>query len=225
MLKKEYNLTEEEHFSENIGDIWTFTAIMPENKLIFAHISGKRTYNNARKLVSLIRRRSDGTIPYFTSDGYEGYERAIQSVYSEISSGEESLPEKLSYAQVIKKIMKNRCVQVERKLIFGNEDQLKKSLSNSSVSNKVNTSFIERSNLTMRQHNKRVERKSQGFSKMKYYLEKQMSLSIAYYNFCLPHRSLKYFVEDKTVINTPAKEAGVTDHVWTMEELLAYPIN
>ena len=121
--------------------------------------------------------------------------------------------------------MKNRCVQVERKLIFGNEDQLKKSLSNSSVSNKVNTSFIERSNLTMRQHNKRVERKSQGFSKMKYYLEKQMSLSIAYYNFCLPHRSLKYFVEDKTVINTPAKEAGVTDHVWTMEELLAYPIN
>jgi hypothetical protein len=89
----------------------------------------------------------------------------------------------------------------------------------------VITAFIERSNLTMRQHNKRVERKSQGFSKEKCFLEKQMSLSIAYYNFCLPHGGLKYYLGDKIIYNTPTMEAGLTDHVWKMEELLAYPIN
>ena len=60
---------------------------------------------------------------------------------------------------------------------------------------------------------------------MKYFFEKQMSLSIAYYNFCLPNRGLKYYLKDKTIVNTPAMEAGLTDHVWSMEELLAYPIN
>ena len=176
-------------------------------------------------LISLIRKRSDGTIPYITSDGYEGYETAIRSIYCDINNGDVFFPEELCYAQVIKKIEKNRCVEVEIKQILGNEKRLISTLNNSSVSIKVNTAFIERSNLTMRQHNKRVERKSQGFSKMQYFFEKQMSLSIAYYNFCLPHSSLKYYLNDKTILNTPAMEANLTDHVWSMEELLAYPIN
>jgi len=225
VFKKEYNLTEEERLLEDIGDMWTFTAIMPETKLLFSHITGKRTYDNARKLIAQIRKRSDGTIPYITSDGYEGYKEAIESIYSEIHDNEISIPSQLCYAQVNKTIEKNRCINVERKLIFGAVSKLEEVLNNSPVSFKVNTAFIERSNLTIRQHNKRVERKSQGFSKIKNFFEKQLSLSIAYYNFCLQHMSLKYLIEDKTVINTPVMEAGLTDHVWTMKELLAYPIN
>lgn len=225
VYKKEYNLTEEEKLSELSGDMWTYTAIMPENKLIFAHFSGKRTYDNTRKFISLIRKRSDGTIPYFSSDGYEGYKEAILSIYGEISEDETVAPSDLSYAQVNKKIEKNRCVSVDTKIIFGDEEILNECIDNSLVSCKINTAFIERSNLTIRQHNKRVERKSQGFSKIKYFFEKQMSLSIAYYNFCLKNKGLKYYLGDRTVFNTPAMEAGLTDHVWSMEELLAHPIN
>ena len=225
VFKKEYNLTDEEKLFEESGDMWTYTAIMPENKLIFAHFSGKRTYENTRKFISMIRKRSDGTIPFFTSDGYEGYSEAILSVYGEIQNDETVPPDNLCYAQVNKKIEKNRCVNVEKKIIYGDEKLLEECINNSPTSSKINTSFIERSNLAMRQHNKRIERKSQGFSKLKYFFEKQLSLSIAYYNFCLPNSGLKYYMKDKTIINTPAMEAGLTDHVWKMEELLAYPIN
>ena len=225
VCKKEYNLSDEEKTFEEYGDMWTFTAIMPGNKLIFAHFSGKRTYNNTRKFIAMIRKRSDGSIPYFSSDGYEGYKEAILSVYGKIEDDMTIPPEDLCYAQVNKKIERSRCVRVDKKIIFGDEEFLNKCINNSFVSNKINTSFIERSNLTMRQLNKRVERKSQGFSKLKYFFEKQMSLSIAYYNFCLPNSGLKYHLEDKTIINTPAMEGGLTDHVWKMEELLAYPIN
>jgi IS1 family transposase len=148
VYKKEYNLTDEEKLLEESGDMWTFTAIMPENKLIFAHLSGKRTYTNTRKFISMIRKRSDGTIPYFSSDGYEGYKEAILSVYGDIQNDKTVPPEDLCYAQVNKKIERNRCI-----------------------------------------------------------------------------RGLKYYLQDKTIVNTPAMEAGLTDHVWSMEELLAYPIN
>lgn len=223
--KKEYNLADEEKLLEESGDTWTYTAIMPENKLIFAHLSGKRTYSNTRKFISMVRKRSDGTIPYFSSDGYEGYKESILSVYGEIQNNKTVPPEDLCYAQVNKKIERNRCISVDKKLIFGDQNLLNKCINKSWVSNKINTSFIERSNLAVRQHNKRVERKSQGFSKLKYYFEKQMSLSIAYYNFCLPNSSLKYYLKDKIIYNTPAMEAGLTDHIWRMEELLTYPIN
>ena len=224
--KKEKNLTAEEKILEEFGDMWTFTAIIPGTKLIFAHLSGKRTKNNARKAIEMIKKRSDGTIPYLSTDGNEDYIDSILSVYGELNpENGMSPPEDLCYTQVIKKIEGSRCTEVKRKIIFGNKDSVNNCLSQSPVSTAINTAFIERSNLTVRQHNKRVERKTQGFSKLKYFFKKQMSLSIAYYNFCLPHGSLKYFIEDKTVINTPVMETGLTDHVWSMEELLSFPIN
>ena len=106
VCKKEYNLTDEEKLSEEFGDIWTYTAIIPDNKLIFAHLSGKRTYDNTRKFISLIRKRSVGTVPYFTSDEYEGYSEAILSVYGKIQNDKTGLPINLCYAQVHKKIKK-----------------------------------------------------------------------------------------------------------------------
>lgn len=192
---------------------------MPETKLIFAHVSGKRTYDNARKLLSMVRKRSDKSIPYFSTDGYDGYEEAILSVYRDC---EGNIPDNLCYAQVQKKIEKNRCVDVSKEIIIGNNNLLSECIEKSEVSFTVNTSFIERSNLSMRQHNKRIERKSQGFSKRKYYFEMQRYLTIAYYNFCLPNRNLNYYKGDKMICNTPAMETGLTDHVWSMEELLSF---
>jgi IS1 family transposase len=223
VFKKEKNLSPEDRLSEDIGDIWTFTGIMPETKLIFAHISGKRTKDNARKLIEMIRKRSDGAIPYFTSDGNSDYIDSILSVYGEINRDKGLVPpEILSYAQVVKTIEKGRCVDIDKKIIFGTRDLLEQKIAESVVSTSINTSFIERSNLTMRQQNKRIERKTQGFSKEKSYFDYQLSLSITYYNFCSPHSSLKYYIKDKTIFNTPAMESGLTDHVWSMKELLSF---
>ena len=64
------------------------------------------------------------------------------------------------------------------------------------------------------------ERKSQGFPKMIDFHKAQMQISIAYYNFCLPHSSLKKYQSSKPIHFTPAMEARLTDHPWTMLELL-----
>lgn len=226
VFKKEKNLTEEEKLLEVIGNIWTFTAIMPDSKLIFAHIEGKRTKNNARKLISTIRKRLNATDLYITSDGNEDYVDSISSIYGRLNDYKDEmiLPEKFCYGQVIKDVEKGRCIKVTRRVIFGSYELLEEKLTNSKVSFTMNTSYIERSNLTMRQHNHRVERKTQGFSKLLEYHKYQTSLTIAYYNFCLPHRSLEYLCRDKKIRNTPVMKAGLTDHVWTMRELLAYPL-
>lgn len=224
IFKKEYNLTELEKIQENIGDCWTFTAINPETKLIFAHISGKRILENAIKLFHLIKKRVSSIISYITTDGNDMYTNAILSVlgHFDIEKDKTVAPDSLCYAQIIKKIEKGKCVKVEKRIIFGNEQMLESCLSKSIVSYTINTAFIERSNLTLRQHNHRVERKSQGFSKMREYFNYQTSLTISYYNFCLHHSSLLYYEGDKTIKNTPAMASGLTDHIWSMRELLSF---
>jgi IS1 family transposase len=207
--------------------MWTFTAICPENKLIFAHLAGKRTKENAQRLVAMVRNRTRSRIKYITTDGSEIYPEVIRHIFGKfiLGSSRRKLPRGFCYAQVIKHIEKGRCVEVKRKIVFGNKQTLDRKLERSRISTTINTSFIERSNLTMRQHNKRVERRSQGYSKMKEFLVRQNSLSIAYYNFCLPHFSLYYLKEDRKMYNTPAMEAGLTDHAWSMMELISYTIN
>ena len=220
-------MTQAEKYLENIGDAWTFTAIMPDTKLIFAHLTGKRTKINTLKLLAIIKQRTKtGETLHFSSDGNDDYKDAISSLYGELDSisGEIRIPENLCYTQVIKHIEKGKCTKVDKRIVFGTEELLQKCLDKSLVSHKINTSYIERSNLTMRQHNHRVERKSQGFSKEYDYFEYQLSLSIAYYNFCLPHRGLTYYEDDNTFLNTPAMESEITDHIWSMRELLNYPI-
>jgi len=227
VCKKEKNLTEEEKNIEEWGDMWTFTAICPENKLIFAHLVGKRTKENAQRLVATVRNRTHGRIKYITTDGSEIYPKVIRHIFGTFIPGksQRKLPPGFCYAQVIKRMEKGRCVEVIRKIIFGTKRTLERILERSRISTTINTSFIERSNLTMRQHNKRVERRSQGYSKEKEFLKRQNSLSIAYYNFCLLHHSLFYLKEDRKVYNTPCMEAGLTDHPWSMMELLAFTIN
>ena len=146
------------------------------------------------------------------------------------------LPQELCYAQVIKEKKNGKLHNLDTKVVFGDQELLEDCLSKSFCSNTINTSYVERCNLTMRQRNRRVERKSQGFSKMIAFHKAQMTISIAYYNFCLHHSSLKRYEGTKPLHFTPAmaeppiasalhrlksaQEAGITDHPWTMLELL-----
>lgn len=225
VFKKQYNLSEIESLNEEIGDIWTYTAILSKEKLIIGHLIGKRTKINARKIVTLVKERSKSPDKNFliTSDGHNDYIDAISATYGKYNSVSKEIiiPNNLCYGQVIKTIEKGKCVDVEKKIIFGDEQLLESCLNNSHVSYTINTSFIERSNLTVRQHNHRNERKTQGFSKDYDFHDGHTSLTISYYNFCLPHSSLKKYNGTKPIYVTPAMEAKVTDKIWSMEELLS----
>ena len=126
-------------------------------------------------------------------------------------------------------------VEVTTRIIFGSEAAVQTRLAASVVRQTINTSFVERNNLTCRQCNGRLSRKVLSFSKGLTWLEKHLWLSLAYYHFVLPHDSLRQRLSapqptrgsgspKKWQLVTPAMAAGLTDHVWTMEELLSYRV-
>jgi hypothetical protein len=103
------------------------------------------------------------------------------------------------------------------------------------TSTTINTSFVERDNLTLRQHNRRLTRKTNAFSKELPWFEKQLWLALAYYHLVLPHASLRrpLVVLEPTRgsgsvrrwhASTPAMAAGLTDHIWSTTELLSYRV-
>jgi hypothetical protein len=166
------------------------------------------------------------SIPLFVTDGLKFYKKALLNQYFEITkyppTGKRGRPRSprlisnalLKYAQIIKERSGSRLKKIVKKIVFGNDIDPKS----------ISTSYIERQNLTLRQDNNRISRKTIGFSKKTEELDNQMTLYIAYYNFCRTHRSLKNKTETgKTSYNCPAKHAGLIDRVWSIEQLLTFP--
>ena len=131
----------------------------------------------------------------FTTDGFEMYEwaakRLLKGVYV--------------YGQVIKKRRENRVVQVDRRLLLGTQAELEEALFHSEDSSTLNASFIERHNLTIRQGCSYLGRRTPCHAQSTEFLEGQVALLMAYYNFLRPHGALKF---GKT-IRTPAMQAGL----------------
>ena len=141
----------------------------------------------------------------------------------------------LLYAQVVKRRARGRVVEVTHKVVFGEVQQVEALLATSATSMTINTSFVERDNRSLREHNRRLTRKTIAFSKELPWLEKQLWLALAYYHFCLPHHSLRQRLPAPEPTRgsgsprqwrsvTPAMAAGMTDRVWTTAELLGYRI-
>lgn len=205
-----------------------------------AFVVGKRTKANAYKLVEKIYRVTDGVIPFFTSDELIHYKDALLRVYGipeAVPRGPRKRgrpkkpklkpPPELRYAQVVKHRRKGRVVSISTKVIFGKEAEIKRLLEASPVSKSVNISFIERNNLTLRQHSRRLGRKTNGFSKDISKLEAQLYLALGYYHFVKEHFGLRQESKDnikKWVQRTPAMAAGITDHIWSTRELLIYRV-
>ncbi|MBK8754265.1 MAG: hypothetical protein IPL99_22675 [Candidatus Competibacteraceae bacterium] len=140
------------------------------------------------------------------------------------------------YAQVIKQRTGGRITAISTHVVFGDPAVVAARLAQSPVSQTINTSFVERDNLTQRQQNRRLTRRTNGFSKALSGFEKQLWLSLAYYPFVLPHDSLRHPrpITEPTrgsgsprrwCPSTPAMAAGVTDPVWTTQELLSYRVS
>ena len=239
LLKKQKNLTELEFLEGQLGDAWIWIAFDPVNKVIVAFTIGKRTLQKARELLHTLRGRVSETIPYFTSDELDHYTSAILEEYgiekTFPKTGKRGRPKKpikdippaLVYAQIHKHREWGRVKKIDTHIIFGTATQVKGILLDSPVSNSVNTSFVERNNLTFRQQNGRFQRKTLQFSKEKELLFSQLHLFLGYYHFIRPHQSLRIRNTMKTKKwskQTPFMSAGITNHIWTFRELFFYKI-
>ncbi len=228
IYKKEKNLTEFEKLQSEYGDTWIWIAFDPVNKILIADEMGSRTQLKAYELLKNVKTRiKQGMIPFFTSDNLNYYENAILYFYGEsLKSGKNIIikpkPE-LDYAKVCKKYENSRVVEIEISVCFGDQKRILKRLENSPVSKHVNVAFVERQNLTRRLNNRRLTRKTLGFSKTFKQHKNAFEIEKALYHFCKPHKSLTIKSKYGGIIKqTPFMAAGITDHIWSVDELLHF---
>jgi hypothetical protein len=176
--------------------------------------------------------RTDGRfLNLISSDEYPAYATAIAQVYAapELTPtgkpAAERLPEELVYATVHKTREKNRVVKAETRLVFGTLRNLRAALV-WAVLALVNTVFIERSNGTDRHRNSRKVRRTYRFSKDWGVHEAMTYFTLYSSNYCNSVRTLRVEVAPRHYRQrTPAMAAGLTDHVWSLEEWLLFPSN
>jgi len=245
---KEAHLPGAKLYCATYGDAWVWIAFAPVWRLVLAFVIGKRDQANADLLLARVAHVTDNHIPFFTSDQLPEYKNALLTTYGEWYQPERQgtrgaypnprrrpLPA-LLYAQVVKKRAKGRVVEVGTHVVFGTQEAVAAYLATSPVSQTVNTSFVERDNLTQRQSNRRLTRRTNGFSKDLTWFEKQLWVSLAYYHLALPHKRLREPLSTPEPTRgvgsprkwrpvTPAMAAGMTDHVWTTNELLSYRVS
>ena len=181
------------------GDNWTFVALERNSKLVLAWHSGRRTSRDTLAFTEKLREATDGRFQ-LTSDGFGAYPDAV----------EYSLGMRVDYAKLIKvygtpregeqRYSPAEVIATEVVPVSGNPDPAK-----------ICTSHVERQNLTLRMSMRRFTRLTNGFSKKLENHRAAIALHFAHYNFCRRHQTLRM---------TPAMAAGVTDHVWSMRELL-----
>jgi hypothetical protein len=202
---KQKNVPEQFKGTPGYGDVWTFTAICADTKLIPTWLVGERTGDDADVFLRDLADRMDGRIQLST-DGHTMYLSTVGPAFRQ----------QVDYAQIMKiyatppgtegtKYSPADCVGTKRKALKGDPDM-----------DRVSTSYVERQNLTIRMGMRRFTRLTNGFSKKVENLAHAVSLHFLYYNFCRPHAALK-----NPYPRTPAMAAGVADQVWTLEEIAA----
>jgi IS1 family transposase len=198
---KEKNVPEEHKGELGYGDVYTWTAMCADSKIIPSFLVGRRDSECAKVFINDLASRLKNRIQ-LTTDGYKIYLEAIENAFG----GE------IDYAMLVKvyesmpsgeqrKYSPSEYIGTEVKRISGNPDK-----------KHISTSFVERQNLTMRMSMRRFTRLTNGFSKKVENLFYSVAIHFMYYNFCRIHKSLRV---------TPAMEAGITDHVWSLEEIIA----
>ena len=139
----------------------------------------------------------------------------------------------LLYAQVVKTVRRRRLVAVQHRVVFGTLAAVEQALA--PFGWQINTAFVERLNLTIRQHVAAVGRRVSTLCKGEDGVRQQLRLYHVYYNFCLPHASLRQPLPQSAPTHgsgsakrwqprTPAMAAGRTDHVWTLREVLLFRV-
>ena len=199
--KKQKHATREDR-GAGLGDVWTFVAIDAESRMVPAYlVSSTRRKYDAVEFCEDVASRINGRAQIST-DALKSYADAIErgfgaeADYGQILKvyGEQNLNDARRYSPA-------KLVKVERSIVSGQPDPAL-----------ISTSYVERQNLTMRMHMRRLTRLTNGFSKKIENFRAAVALHFGYYNFVRVHKTLRC---------TPAMAGGVTDHVWTVPELIA----
>ena len=225
---------------------WVWVAIEPESKLLLTLDVGQRTLAMAQCVVHQVALLlAPDCVPLFLTDGHKDYITALlthfgywlqlprrQATGPALKPRWVPLPE-LLYAQVIKTMRRRRLVQVHHRVVFGTKTAVERVLA--ACGWQINTAFVERINLSLRQHVAAIGRRTSALCKGEDGLRQQLAVYHTYYNFCLPHTSLRQALPHPVPTNgtgsarqwrlcTPAMAAGLTDHVWTLREVLLYRV-
>lgn len=232
ICSKKTAVSEEDQLNGN-GQIWVWTAIDPASKLIISHVVGDRTLEDCRCFLKDLASRLSCK-PLFVTDELAHYANAILETYHTVEmpipTGKPGRPRKsrkvidpeIDYAVVHKERKDNRVVKVERRVVYGDPCRVEARLSRS-VSQRINTSYIERSNGTLRQRDSHLHRKSLCFAKRKSFFTSRVAIVIANYNFVKSHFTLSMNPDRTTTPRTPAQVIGITDAPWSVLFLLARP--
>ncbi len=185
---------------------WVFVAIEVWSRLWPSTVTGRRSYRNTLALVrDVANRMVFAHLRLIVTDGFDFYEKVVRRVFG---------PAAL-YAQVLKTCRNDRIVKVERRARMGATWRFQEALNSSEDSSTLNTSFIERLNLTIRQSSAYLARRTISHARSKEKLEEQLELLRCYYNFARPHLALKFGRE----IRTPAMQAGLFTRRLTLREI------
>ena len=200
---KEKNVAPEQEGILGFGDVWTWTAIDADTKLVPSFMVGKRDVEYAQAFVDDLASRLANRVQ-LTTDGHRVYINAV----------EKALGANIDYSMLVKhygnaagemqgqkRYSPSSFVSAEKRHVAGDQDV-----------KHVSTSFVERQNLTMRMSMRRFTRLTNGFSKKVENLEHMVALHFMHYNFVRIHKSLH---------TTPAMAAGVSDKLWSITDIAA----
>ena len=225
---------------------WVWVAMDPESKLLLVLDVGHRTLAMAQWVVhQVVQVLAPDCMPLFLTDGFKEYTTALLTHYGQWvqparrqATGPAPKPRwmplpQLLYAQVVKTVRRRRLVDVQHRVVFGSLEAVNHVLA--PLGWHINTAFVERMNLTIRQHVAAVGRRVSTLCKGEAGLREQLAMFHCYYNFCLPHASVRLPLPQPELTNgssstkqgrpcTPAMAAGLTDHVWTLREVLLYRV-
>jgi IS1 family transposase len=207
---KQKNIPADREGDPNYGDVWTWTALDADSKLIVSWYIGGRAFEDCMAFMEDLKARFANRIQ-LTTDGHQAYVAPvglnfkqdidwaqIQKTYRADHSGE-----RRHSPQV--------CTGIKTRVLKGDPDPAK-----------ISTSYVERQNLTMRMSMRRFMRLTNGFSKKLDNHMAAIAIHFMHYNFARPHKSLSLAQEDGPAIKrTPAMAAGIADHIWTAEEIVS----
>ncbi|WP_372781451.1 hypothetical protein [Phenylobacterium sp.] len=218
---RERNVGEMEDPPDGAGTVWGYLAMCADSKLIFSYLLGDRSDVDAKEFMvdvaAKLKRTETGAFwarPHIATDGFEGYKKAVEHAFGADAD----------YGMLVKSYSKTdkdgnippgaRYTGSERRPVSG--DPRKED---------THTSYIERQNLNLRMGNRRYNRRTNAFSKRMLNHERQLALWIMYHNYCWVPRPMRPLVgsgKKGWIKRLPAAmEAGLTEHVWEVPDLLA----
>ncbi len=208
---KAKNVPEDKADEFGYGDVWTWTAIDADTKLVPSWLVGERTHEDAYVFLSDLKARLANAHIQLTTDGLAHYMRIVDGLWADdidfamLHKNYGTLNDKTSE----RTYSPAECTSIDIRIIAGHPDP-----------DRISTSYVERQNLTMRMGMRRFTRLTNGFSKKIEFHAHAVSLNCMYYNFARPHQSLQVKnANGRYSKRTPAMAAGIADPVWSVQEI------